>query len=54
MTKLQFKAQLLVLNWLIGRCEDQMVRGWLIQERGLVERVGGIEETKPVRLEPKE
>lgn len=26
-------AQIAVINWLIGQCEDQMVRGWLISQR---------------------
>lgn len=33
-------AQLQVINWLIGRCEDQFVRAWLVQERKLVEGLG--------------
>lgn len=33
-------AQLQAINWLIGRCEDQFVRSWLVQERDLLEKIG--------------
>ena len=38
--KIALYAQLAVINWLIGRCEDQMVRSWLIVERDYLKRVG--------------
>lgn len=33
-------AQLEILNWVVGRCEDQFVRAWLVQERQLLKSIG--------------
>lgn len=33
-------AQIAAIQWLIGQCEDQMVRGWLIQEREFIKSEG--------------
>ena len=32
------------MNWLIGRCEDQMVRAWLILNRQHIQDMGGTPE----------
>lgn len=36
--------QLAAVNWLIGRCEDQFVRAWLVQEREALDRAGSTPE----------
>lgn len=32
--------QMEAINWLIGRCEDQMVRGWMMHQRDFIARLG--------------
>ena len=40
----QAKLQVKAVDWLIGRCEDQFVRAWLVQERNLLEKIAPINE----------
>lgn len=40
----RLKIQTQSIDWLIRRCEEQMVRGWLISERDLLKRCGGLPE----------
>lgn len=35
-------SQVEALQWLISQCEDQMVRGWLIQQREFIKSAGGV------------
>lgn len=41
-SNLNVDSQVEAIQWLIGRCEDQFVKSWLIQERELVKKAGGV------------